>query len=318
MRKYASVIVGSALVGIVACGDDTGSTSAGSGGGASTGAASSSSDAATVGTTASTGSGTDTTAATSGGGDATGDGGGGTGGDPSGDGGAGSGTGGDASGAGGGSFSTPCGAICAGEGCDTQPPEPSDACMECVQGEAAQGTDSECTVDGATGPCCQENDDCRAFVSCFATGGTQEECAEENPAGYEQITLCVLDSCGECDGIPDPQGTGGGGGGGAGGGEPGPPCAEACADDPGCEEEPAAPSGDCQACLEEETAEQSGCVLQGALSPCCQDDEGCSAFIECVAGGTDTTICALTNLAGAQRAQECVAESCGECGSPSE
>ncbi len=116
-------------------------------------------------------------------------------------------------------------------------------------------------------------------------------------------------------------GTGGGdtgtGGGGTGGEAPELlPCEEACADDLGCDESPANPEdgGDCATCVQAEGDAQSDCAFTGALAPCCQENDDCAAYIECVLGGSDT--CGDDNPVGASRAAECVLESCGACGTP--
>lgn len=223
------------------------------------------------------------------------------GGEPTGEGGGGAGGGGE----GGGTFDSPCGAECADDpGCDLAPPDPSGDCSACVQAEADQGPGSDCALAGATGACCQDDPACSDYIGCVLSGGTQEACAQENPEGAEQARTCVLATCGEC------------GGDGAGGGSSAPPCEDACAGDPGCAESPADPGTTCQECLDTETDAQSGCVIQAAVSPCCQDDPACAEFITCVQGGTDPVVCGVLNFAGAQRAQECIASSCGACGTP--
>lgn len=175
-----------------------------------------------------------------------------------GEGGGGGGGGAGGGGTGGGTFDSPCGEECAADaGCDETPPAPTGACAACVQAEADEGIGSQCALAGATGSCCQDVPACDEYVDCVIGGGTQDECAETNPEGAEQARVCVLQSCGEC------------GGDGAGGGGPeAPPCEEACADDAGCDQDPAAPSGDCNTCIQAEQDAQSGCAIQGAAGPC--------------------------------------------------
>ena len=172
--RYLGVVAAMAAMGLVACGDDTGggggSGGTGSGGGATTGSAGGS----TTGSTTGTGTGT-------GGDDAT----------------TGTGTGTGGGGTGGGGSTAPCADECAADaGCDETPANPDGACSECVQAEADQGTDSECAVEGALGPCCQDNPDCSESVTCVLSAG--ETCRVDFPHGPLRASACVLSSCGDC------------------------------------------------------------------------------------------------------------------------
>jgi hypothetical protein len=122
-------------------------------------------------------------------------------------------------------------------------------------------------------------------------------------------------------------GDGGGGGdtgAGGGGGEPAaPPCAEACADDPGCDESPAnvEDTGECATCVQAQADMGVGseCAAAGALGPCCAGDDPsvttpCSEYVQCVIG--QGTTCEADHPEGSERAAECVLASCGSCGTP--
>jgi len=45
-------------------------------------------------------------------------------------------------------------------------PTSGDACATCLQTEAAKGINSTCTSNSAFDPACQNDADCKAFVSC--------------------------------------------------------------------------------------------------------------------------------------------------------
>lgn len=178
--RLFGVVAAMSVVGLVACGDDTGGTGTGSGGSSGTG----------TGGAASSSTGGDTTATTSGG----------TGGDDTTTAAT---TGGTGGGGTGGGETTACGDLCADDaGCDEDPPNPGTECGDCVQAEADQGAASACAAEGALGDCCQDNDDCSTYVSCVLGGGSQEECATDNEAGAERARVCVLSACGGC-GTPE-------------------------------------------------------------------------------------------------------------------
>jgi hypothetical protein len=181
VRLFGLAAAMTMAMGVVACGDDSGGAGGGSGGSSSTGDSTSTGDS-------STGTGTTTSSGGEGAGDATSSGTG-EGGDP-GVGGAGGGTGGEAP-------SGPCVDECADDaGCDADPPEPGDACGECVQAEADQGTGSDCAVAGALGACCQGDAECMDYVACVLAQETT--CGEDFPEGGERARVCVLESCGAC------------------------------------------------------------------------------------------------------------------------
>jgi hypothetical protein len=164
--RLLGVVAAMAAMGLVACGDDTGG-GGGSGGGTGGGATAT----GTGGTATATGTGGGTTAT----GTATAT----------------------RTGTGGGGSTAPCAEACAADaGCDESPANPDGACSECVQAQADMGTDSECAVEGALGPCCQDNSECSEYVTCVLTGG--ETCDADFPAGGARASECVLNSCGDC------------------------------------------------------------------------------------------------------------------------
>lgn len=302
MNRSFSFVLGSVLVALLGCGDDT---SSGNGGGGGTGPGAGGGGTTSGGTTAATTSGGNT-----GGGGADG-----VGGDPTGSGGGGSdGSGGEGVGGEGGAAAAPCVDECADDaGCDEVPAAPGEVCQTCIEGEIAQTFNSDCTIAGASGSCCTSDASCGAFVNCLIGGGTPESCAGQNPAGAAKAIACVAASCGECgDGSI-------GGEGGGGGGDQGAPCADECANDQGCDLNPADPGDTCRLCVQDEVDLLLGspCIQSAATSPCCQDDDDCADLVQCVVVDMQTVAeCAQANEPGFARAEECILASCGDCGTP--
>lgn len=302
MNRSFSAVLGTVLVALLGCGDDT---TTGSGGSGSTSSGAGGDDTSTTTTTSTT---TGTTTTTTGGGGDTG-----VGGDPTGGGAGGAGQGG-APGTGGAPSTAPCAAECANDpGCDQVPIEPGDACQTCIGEEVAAGFGSECAVEGATGACCGDDPGCSEFVSCLInSGGDTQGCAAENPGGAAKAIACTAASCGDCgDGS-----TGGEGGGGVGGGSGTAPCSDECANDAGCAEMPADPGDECRICVQTEVGAQSQCAVDGAFGDCCQLDVDCPDFIDCVVGGGGQAACAQQYPEGFARAEQCLLASCGDCGMP--
>ena len=106
---------------------------------------------------------------------------------------------------------------------------------------------------------------------------------------------------------------------GEGGSTSGAPCADACANDPGCFSVPAKPEdgGACASCVQAEADEGVGseCAVEGILGDCCQSEVDCADYVNCVLSGDAT--CDRDYPDGAERARECILYTCGNCGNPS-